>query len=230
MDALPEGLARPHGRAAADPQSHCFRHLEKQLPPASRPGADVLADEEASRRRHCLLEALAYGKVAGDTVTETGTISMNERVWVECVGELIVARMRGPVTAEVLSERQERVVALARESGSQRVLYDALEMDPSPPLCSPSSSANSMQPSVGCACEAPASCRRAGSRTWRGLRSERASTACLQRYALGSEMAEQRPGGGLNCTRRPRLRVRWHQRSASKLQRDRRFAPNVPIP
>lgn len=55
---------------------------------------------------------------------------MTEQVWVECVGDLIVARMRGAVSAEVLRECQERVVALARDSERQRVLYDALEMDP----------------------------------------------------------------------------------------------------
>jgi hypothetical protein len=55
---------------------------------------------------------------------------MTEQVWVECVGDLIVARMRGAVSAGVLRECQERVVALARESERQRVLYDALEMDP----------------------------------------------------------------------------------------------------
>lgn len=57
-------------------------------------------------------------------------IDMTEQVWVECVGDLIVARMRGAVSAEVLRECQEQVVALARESEIQRVLYDALEMDP----------------------------------------------------------------------------------------------------
>lgn len=55
---------------------------------------------------------------------------MKEQVWVEIVGDLIVARMRGAVSAEVLRECQEQVVALARESERQWVLYDALEMDP----------------------------------------------------------------------------------------------------
>jgi hypothetical protein len=55
---------------------------------------------------------------------------MNQQVWVEIVGDLIVARMRGAVSAEVLRECQEQVVALAGESRRERVLYDALEMDP----------------------------------------------------------------------------------------------------
>jgi hypothetical protein len=61
---------------------------------------------------------------------KTGTIGMDEQVWVECVGDLIVARLRGAVSAEVLQECQEQVVALARESGRERVLYDVLEMNP----------------------------------------------------------------------------------------------------
>ena len=56
-------------------------------------------------------------KAAADAVIGKGAISMNEQLWVECVGDLIVARMRGAVTAEVLNECQERVVALAHESG-----------------------------------------------------------------------------------------------------------------
>jgi hypothetical protein len=61
---------------------------------------------------------------------DEGSVDMKEQVWVEIVGDLIVARMRGAVSAEVLRECQEQVVALARESERQRVLYDALEMDP----------------------------------------------------------------------------------------------------
>ncbi|MBP9945636.1 MAG: hypothetical protein KBH14_04515 [Vicinamibacteria bacterium] len=60
----------------------------------------------------------------------TGTSKMNDQVWVECVGDLIVARMRGSVSARVLQDCQDQVVALARESGRERVLYDALEMAP----------------------------------------------------------------------------------------------------
>lgn len=55
---------------------------------------------------------------------------MNQQVWAEIVGDLIVARMRGAVSAEVLRECHEQVVALARESRRERVFYDALEMDP----------------------------------------------------------------------------------------------------
>lgn len=51
------------------------------------------------------------------------------QLWVEPVGDLIIARIRGVPTEELLRECQERVVALARESRRNRILYDALEMD-----------------------------------------------------------------------------------------------------
>jgi hypothetical protein len=52
-----------------------------------------------------------------------------DQLWVEPVGDLIIARIRGVPTEELLRECQERVVALARESHRNRILYDALEMD-----------------------------------------------------------------------------------------------------
>jgi hypothetical protein len=52
------------------------------------------------------------------------------QLWVEWVGELIVARLRGKATAELLAECQERVLALATEAQQWRVLYDVLEMEP----------------------------------------------------------------------------------------------------
>lgn len=51
------------------------------------------------------------------------------QLWVEPVGDLIIARIRGVPTEELLRECQERVIALARESQRNRILYDALEMD-----------------------------------------------------------------------------------------------------
>jgi hypothetical protein len=51
------------------------------------------------------------------------------QLWVEPVGELIIARIRGVPNEEVLRECQERVLALAREAQRSRVLYDALEME-----------------------------------------------------------------------------------------------------
>jgi hypothetical protein len=50
-------------------------------------------------------------------------------IWVEPVGSVIVARLRGKPTAEMLRECEERVLALARDTQQVRVLYDALELE-----------------------------------------------------------------------------------------------------
>jgi hypothetical protein len=55
--------------------------------------------------------------------------SASDQLWVEPVGNLIIARIRGVPSEEVLRECQERVLALASESRRDRVLYDALEME-----------------------------------------------------------------------------------------------------
>ena len=57
---------------------------------------------------------------------------MQGNFWIEPVGELIIARLRGEPTAELLAECQEKVVALVRDSEMGKVLYDALEMEPPP--------------------------------------------------------------------------------------------------
>jgi hypothetical protein len=58
--------------------------------------------------------------------------SMSRQLWVELVGDLIIARLRGQPTPEILRECQEKVLFLAKDAGRGRVLYDALEMDPPP--------------------------------------------------------------------------------------------------
>lgn len=50
-------------------------------------------------------------------------------LWVEPVGDIIIARLRGPCTEALLKACQARVLALAQDSGRVKVLYDALEMD-----------------------------------------------------------------------------------------------------
>jgi hypothetical protein len=55
---------------------------------------------------------------------------VNGAVWVELSGEIIIARLRGEPTAELLASCQSQVVQLAREAGRSRVLYDSLEMLP----------------------------------------------------------------------------------------------------
>jgi hypothetical protein len=50
-------------------------------------------------------------------------------IWVELVGDLVVARVRGEPTEALLQEMQEKVLFLAQDSGRAKVLYDTLEMD-----------------------------------------------------------------------------------------------------
>jgi hypothetical protein len=52
----------------------------------------------------------------------------DENLWVEPVGAVIVARLRGMPTAEMLRECERRVLQLARDTQQIRVLYDALEL------------------------------------------------------------------------------------------------------
>jgi hypothetical protein len=57
---------------------------------------------------------------------------VDNQLWVELVGDLIIARLRGQPTPELLRACQDKVLFLARDAGRARVLYDALEMDPPP--------------------------------------------------------------------------------------------------
>ncbi len=52
--------------------------------------------------------------------------------WVELVGDLVVARVRGEPTEALLRTTQEQVLFLVRDAGRGRVLYDTLEMTPPP--------------------------------------------------------------------------------------------------
>ena len=55
-----------------------------------------------------------------------------KELWVELVGELIIARGRGETTEELLRECQRQVLFLAKDAGRVKVLYAALEMLPPP--------------------------------------------------------------------------------------------------
>lgn len=50
-------------------------------------------------------------------------------LWVEIVGDIIVARARGVVTESLVMECQERVLQLLKDTGSTKVMYDALEVE-----------------------------------------------------------------------------------------------------
>jgi hypothetical protein len=52
-----------------------------------------------------------------------------EQLWVEPVGGIIMARLRGVPTTEMMKECQQRVLILARETQQGKVLYDGLEME-----------------------------------------------------------------------------------------------------
>jgi hypothetical protein len=52
-----------------------------------------------------------------------------QKLWVEPVGGIIVARLRGVSTEEMLMECQDRVLVLANDTHQVKVLYDALEME-----------------------------------------------------------------------------------------------------
>jgi hypothetical protein len=52
-----------------------------------------------------------------------------QQLWVEPVGNVIMARLRGVPGEAMLRECQQRVLMLARDTGKNRVLYDGLEMD-----------------------------------------------------------------------------------------------------
>ncbi len=54
------------------------------------------------------------------------------RLWVERVGAIIIARIRGVPTAELIRECQNRVIALHRDTGCGRIMYDALELERPP--------------------------------------------------------------------------------------------------
>jgi hypothetical protein len=56
----------------------------------------------------------------------------NEQVWVGLVGDIILARLRGPSTAALLKECHERIVNVVQDTGCTKVLYHMLELEPSP--------------------------------------------------------------------------------------------------
>lgn len=50
-------------------------------------------------------------------------------LWIEMVGGIMLARLRGECTEELLRECHRRVIALQAETGCQRIMYDSLELD-----------------------------------------------------------------------------------------------------
>ena len=58
--------------------------------------------------------------------------NLQGQLWVEPVGDLVLARVRGEPTAALLRECQEKVLFLVKDADKGRVLYDTLEMEPPP--------------------------------------------------------------------------------------------------
>lgn len=54
------------------------------------------------------------------------------QLWIEPVGRIVIARLRGVPTEALLKEAQERILLLVKETGRGKVLYDALEMEAPP--------------------------------------------------------------------------------------------------
>jgi len=52
-----------------------------------------------------------------------------QKLWIEPVGKIIIARIRGEGTVAILKEMHERVLQLVKDTHQVRVLYDTLEMD-----------------------------------------------------------------------------------------------------
>lgn len=57
---------------------------------------------------------------------------MENRLWIEQVGKIIIARMRGIPDENLLKECQERILQLVKETGSSLILHDCLEMETPP--------------------------------------------------------------------------------------------------
>jgi hypothetical protein len=51
-----------------------------------------------------------------------------KKVWVGLVGKIIIARLRGDVTEEMLNERHERICRIQRDTNCASLLLDDLEM------------------------------------------------------------------------------------------------------
>ncbi len=54
---------------------------------------------------------------------------MNNQLWIESIGGIIIARMRGVPTEALLQEFQYRILTLVKDTGQGRILHDVLEMD-----------------------------------------------------------------------------------------------------
>ena len=54
---------------------------------------------------------------------------MQSAAWVELVGDIIIARIRGIPTEALVRDCQQRVVSLLQDTEYRKILYDALELE-----------------------------------------------------------------------------------------------------
>ena len=54
---------------------------------------------------------------------------MKDQLWIEPVGGVIIARMRGVPTEALLKECQERILNLVKDTEQGLILHDCLEME-----------------------------------------------------------------------------------------------------
>lgn len=52
----------------------------------------------------------------------------SDRLWVELVGQIIIARIQGEPSDELLALRHERILQIERDSACRKVLLDDLQM------------------------------------------------------------------------------------------------------
>lgn len=62
----------------------------------------------------------------------TSESHVTDQLWIEPVGNIIIARMRGVPTEALLRECQERILRLVKDIGQGRILHDVLEMSAPP--------------------------------------------------------------------------------------------------
>ena len=58
--------------------------------------------------------------------------TVSDQVWVEQVGQMIIARMRAEVTEEMLNQRHEQLLQISQDTGCKKLLFDDLEMNAMP--------------------------------------------------------------------------------------------------
>ncbi len=51
------------------------------------------------------------------------------QLWIEPVGDIIIARIRGVPTEELLKQCQDRILTLVKDTRKGRILHDCLEME-----------------------------------------------------------------------------------------------------